>query len=238
MGWLKVDDRFRTNPKVVSAGAEGLALDVAGMCFCAENETDGFIPYAVVPSLFPVRQPYKVAQRLVDLNRWAIADGGFWVHDYLKYNPSHAELEKKRAATQQRVNDWRNARRNSVTSAVTNASSPTPSPNPSSSSRSDSHRGRPHPGETSLESVVLEREVEARLRRRRGDPINNPEAWKRKARAELLDEWGDEGLTQKVGEEQERLACAACALCDDFGRVELIDGVISRCAHPDVKRAG
>lgn len=84
--------------------------------------------------------------------------------------------------------------------------------------------------------VVLEREVANRLRGRRGDAITNLDQWKRKVRAEILKEWGDKGLEERIAAEQERRACEACVLCDDAGRVELIQGTLSRCAHPDVER--
>lgn len=170
MAWVKIDDRYRTHVKMVEAGAEGVALDVAGLCWSTENATDGFISDAALPALYPVRSPKKVAQRLVDVGRWTRDDErrGYWIHDFLDYNPSAADLAEKRAATKERVRAWRNGRSNtgrnkagnSVTNGVGNTSSRSPTPllvsSPSDSSGSrEADVGDDGVGHGGLESRLL-----------------------------------------------------------------------------------
>jgi hypothetical protein len=51
MAWVKVDDHIDEHPKIQRAGPLGLALYVAGLCYCNRNLTDGFIPRAKALSL-------------------------------------------------------------------------------------------------------------------------------------------------------------------------------------------
>jgi hypothetical protein len=107
MAWVRIDDGYSSHPKVAAAGAEGSALDVAGMCYAARHATDGHVPTVVLATLFPlVDDPKAAARRLVEVGRWhapdhdcpdcmAVTDG--WViHDFLDYNPSAAKREDRR----------------------------------------------------------------------------------------------------------------------------------------------
>ncbi|MEO7173736.1 hypothetical protein [Flavobacterium sp.] len=106
VGWVKLDDQYRSHPKLVNVGADGLALDISGMCYCAAYLTDGFIPDAMVSTLFPVRNLKSAVKALVNVGRWERDDThcGYWIHDYLDYNPSHDKVtvdrEKERAKKQ------------------------------------------------------------------------------------------------------------------------------------------
>ena len=51
MTWVRIDDEFPQHPKVVRAGPLGMALQVAGLCYCNKYLTDGFIPWAVAKTL-------------------------------------------------------------------------------------------------------------------------------------------------------------------------------------------
>lgn len=97
MGWGKFDDAYPHHPKMLAAGADGLALDVAAVCYSNRYGTDGFIPEAMLPALFPpLKSPAKVARKLVDVGRWELTDGGWLIHDFGDYNPTAAEVEERR----------------------------------------------------------------------------------------------------------------------------------------------
>jgi hypothetical protein len=90
---------------------------------------------------------------------------------------------------------------------------------------------------SALESVVISREVEARLRRRRGEPIGNPRRWKEACANDVRDEWGAEGLAERVAGEHDRRLRERCSSCDANGMTELIPGTMTRCAHPDLEES-
>lgn len=95
--WVKIDDGFYDHPKVVAAGGLGTALFVCALSYSARHLTDGFIPAAQVRRLVDVEDPGEVAARLVEVGLWEEGEGGYWIHDYLDYNPSAAEVGERRA---------------------------------------------------------------------------------------------------------------------------------------------
>lgn len=106
--WTKLDDGFCENPKVVSVGPLAGWLHVMALLYCGRNLTDGFIPASMAPRLADWRNvvethgpvcPLKLAKRLEDAGLWVFqADRCGWVvHDYLKYQPSKAQVLSDRA---------------------------------------------------------------------------------------------------------------------------------------------
>ena len=105
MGWAKFDDRWATHAKLLEAGLEAAGLDARAICWCAGQETDGFVPDAAVSLLAAGhRNPAKLAGALVRVRRWARNEErkGYDIHDYLDYNPTResrdAERDRKREA--------------------------------------------------------------------------------------------------------------------------------------------
>ena len=99
MAWAKFDDRWATHPKLLAAGLEAKGLDASGICYCAGQETDGFVPdTALVILAAGHRNPKKVAERLVTVGRWSRDDErkGYVIHDFDVYNFTRAQGEAKR----------------------------------------------------------------------------------------------------------------------------------------------
>lgn len=129
MSWVRLDDGFPEHPKVLALGADyevGISLLVRGMCYCARNLTDGFIPARTFSD-----NP-QLVERLVELGLWERVEGGFQIHDYLAYNPSKERVLSTREAGRRRAANFRsNARCNGVTDGVTDgANNTTPQPLP------------------------------------------------------------------------------------------------------------
>lgn len=101
MAWVKLDDAMPHHPKVMAAGPQAFALDVAGICYSNKHATDGFIPAASLAAVYPaLSNPKKWAAVLVEVGRWHVVDGGWRIHDVDDYQPTAAdqkELSKKRA---------------------------------------------------------------------------------------------------------------------------------------------
>lgn len=121
MPWVRLDDGFPQHPKVVTTGPLGLALQVAGLCYCSRYLTDGFIPQAAVPSLLDFSEEeltlnlqeggglcLLTVERLVSAGVWAIAPGGYRVHDYLHYQPSKEQVLRNRESNNARQSRYRN----------------------------------------------------------------------------------------------------------------------------------
>lgn len=117
MPWVKLDDGFLTNPKVLAAGKDGRALIIAGLLFCARELTNGLIVDGAAP-LIAGGADVKLkptAARLVELGVWhrenhtcprcaPCPTGHYLVHDYLDWQPSaEDELAKRKAISEKRA---------------------------------------------------------------------------------------------------------------------------------------
>ena len=105
--WIKIDDQFADHPKVIQAGPLAGWLYVCGLTYAGRYLTDGFIPAGQLRKLADVDNAPELAERLVAARLWEEADGGYMIHDYLKYNPSRAEVEAERESRAKRQAEWR-----------------------------------------------------------------------------------------------------------------------------------
>lgn len=129
MAWAKIDDQFPDHPKIVAAGPMAGWLHLCGICYCARQLTDGFIPARVVKRLADVPDVDALVDALVTNRLWGVSDGGYVIHDYLEYNPTAAKTKAQRQQTAERQARWK-AGKEKLTPGdnndVTNASTPTP----------------------------------------------------------------------------------------------------------------
>ena len=114
MAWVRIDDGFARHPKVAAAGPLAMAMQVAALCYCNRELTDGFVPRAVARTLLDWQvdredgQRYTVAitsgmagndvsndwviNLMVESGMWREVKGGYHVHDFDQYQPSKAEV--------------------------------------------------------------------------------------------------------------------------------------------------
>ena len=187
-------------------------------------------------------------------------DGGepdareYLIHDYLKFQPSRAEIEAKAEATRKRVEAWRESRKgsntvgNGVGNSVTNSvrtqvvthdvhdtPTPTPTPTPSSCSlvtssggvtESNARTSEPPPQFCSNHPTGTDKPCRPCGRARQAY-----EAWEQQAQSDELE--------SKRRQRQQRLdAIAACPECDENGFID--DGAdgLRRCKnHKDASNA-
>lgn len=184
MAWVLIDDSFTQHPKVAAAGPLAMALQVAGLCYCNANLTDGFIPWSAARALLSWEfierdgREMKIAVRsgmsgddatseyviglLLESGLWEEVNGGYEVHDYLVYQRSREQITRDRETNAQRQGRFRNRKTdNGGSNAVTNGPvTPAPNPNPNPNKKKDS------PSESRKKSVELTTEQRDRLRDR------------------------------------------------------------------------
>jgi hypothetical protein len=135
MGWARFDDRYSDHPKVVAAGPWAELLDVRAIIFCARHETDGHVGRAQLARIaVGIPAPRAKVAKLVEVGRWSpdARGDGWWVHDYLTYNPSHAKREVERASARDRMERARSQRSSDEQAAkfARGSGNPVPSPTP------------------------------------------------------------------------------------------------------------
>ncbi len=112
MAWAKLDDAMPHHPKVMMAGPQAFALDVAAICYSNRFGCDGFIADEMLPAVLPsLASPKKWAGKLVQAGRWVREDGGWQIHDIDDYQPTAVEQEEERAAARERMRNLRANRR-------------------------------------------------------------------------------------------------------------------------------
>lgn len=112
MTWVKVEDDAPTHLKMREVGLEGFGLWLAGLCFCARYRTDGRIDKRQLQNVWPwlpdgtlMHDPQiliGVARKLTELGLWEDKGTHWRVHDYLEYQESRREIDRKRAAARER----------------------------------------------------------------------------------------------------------------------------------------
>lgn len=100
--WLKTDDRFPEHRKIRRLSDGAYRLHHTAMCACAKDETDGYITRADLADMQHIQRLSKYIPALVEAGLWEEVDEGWLIHDFLDYNPSHAQQDEKRAADRKR----------------------------------------------------------------------------------------------------------------------------------------
>ncbi len=101
MSWVKLDDQFFFNRKIIKAGRDARDLYLASLAYCAGQLTDGFVPAEALPLLHVmagIANDKQIASKLLSTGLWEASDNGYIVHDYLKYNPTKEQVEITREA--------------------------------------------------------------------------------------------------------------------------------------------
>lgn len=84
MPWLRLDERFATNPKVAALSNLEFRVWVRAMLYCSTHRTDGKLPVsAEVKELTDAMRKTFRSLKLLDVKR-----GFDYVHDWDEYNPS------------------------------------------------------------------------------------------------------------------------------------------------------
>ncbi len=106
MAWVKLDDGFFTNPKVLGVSLAGKLYHLAALTYCARELTDGLVQPAalnLIGGMAGTSAPNRLVDELVVARLWFCTEGGFQINDYLTYNPSRESVLKERAAARERM---------------------------------------------------------------------------------------------------------------------------------------
>ncbi len=99
MPWIRFEDNFPEHPKVLALSDGAFRLHVRAIGYAARHLTDGHVSSAALRSM--TRRSALPAE-LVAAGIWEHEGDGYKVHDYLHYQPSKTEVQKRRAADSER----------------------------------------------------------------------------------------------------------------------------------------
>lgn len=99
MTWAKLDDKLHSRGDTLVAGNEAMGVWVRGESYCADHETDGALPRAVVELISGGKKSmHRLGALLVKAGFWVETPDGYYSVGFLDRNPSKAESDAKRAA--------------------------------------------------------------------------------------------------------------------------------------------
>lgn len=117
LSWVRVDASLASNPKVLALMAErggdhALCVYVFALGYSAQQGTGGFIP-AIALGLMHGKP--RDSALLVQLGFWHEIPGGFEINDYLEYQPSDEETQKRSAKAKKAAEiRWAKAQRSKL----------------------------------------------------------------------------------------------------------------------------
>jgi hypothetical protein len=95
MSHARVESSVPRHPKFLRAGPAASWLWLAGLCYCQDALTDGFISAEAVHTL-GVPKPLPLASVLVKERLWQEEPDGWRIHDYLQHNNSAEYINRVR----------------------------------------------------------------------------------------------------------------------------------------------
>ncbi len=106
MAWFKVDDKFHSHPKVITAPLRAIGLWTKAGAWSSDQLTDGHVPRAILPILGANTAD---ARALVACGLWVAEPDGWRFHDWLDQNPSREATLKRREEDRRRKAEARAA---------------------------------------------------------------------------------------------------------------------------------
>ena len=169
MPWAALDDGWWNHPKLLAVSPSARALHAAAISYCNQQLTDGVIRREMLAALLPGGNAIEAAAELTRGDLFEVHPSGHYLHDYLDYSLSRAEIERrreaKRASGEQSVakRKWRPVKGQPKGRALSVGQTPLPLPTPdllrSSPSPSESIRSTPvdtmSPSATALRSEAV-----------------------------------------------------------------------------------
>jgi len=108
MTWIKIDDQFFQNPKIIDLSKDAKLLYLCALTYCGSQLTDGIISKSALRVISAtVDVSSTVATELVHVGLWEVTEGGYDIHDYLEYNPSKDQVKHDRQQNAKRQQSWR-----------------------------------------------------------------------------------------------------------------------------------
>ena len=110
MSWLRIDDHFAENEKIVDLSDRAFRLHVAALCYCARNLTDGKLDSrGIKVSCAIVAGTKRHISELVEASLWVATPGDkYKIKDFNEYNPTAKQVKIDRAKARERMKKIRN----------------------------------------------------------------------------------------------------------------------------------
>jgi hypothetical protein len=99
MTWVRLEDNMIDHPKIIGLSDRAFRLWITSLSYASRHETDGKLDRKIAERL--LARGLGARKELLEAGLWDENGTGYYIHDYLEYQPSKAEscdLRAKRAA--------------------------------------------------------------------------------------------------------------------------------------------
>ena len=147
MAWGKIDDGMMDHQKIDAALDAGgpwvMVVWLRGLCHAAKGLTDGEISRrAALRLTADTDSPGAALDALVACGLWDQRAGSYWIHDYLDYNPTRAQVLAEREGARKRKETSRSKAKGKAQPESHNQSRRDTNRDNQEESRSESHPPR------------------------------------------------------------------------------------------------
>jgi hypothetical protein len=104
VSWAKFDDTTDENPKIAPLSDRAFRAYFEGIFYCNRNQTDGILDDRTARKIAGTSKALKELQEFrrskpekEPSQCWEPIEGGFRIHDYLIYQPSHKQIQGEKA---------------------------------------------------------------------------------------------------------------------------------------------
>lgn len=114
MAWVRIHDGAMQNLKITALSDSAFRLWVRGLCYCQTALTDGHIPLEALKQMGAKRKDIDAlaASQKGRAALWENCDGGYQVHDYLKWNDCREKVIERQEKQRKRREEWEARQRN------------------------------------------------------------------------------------------------------------------------------
>lgn len=114
----RIDLVIMGHRRAYESGPEAMGLWLFAVGYAREQETDGFVPAAILHAAWGGKKNEKLAARLVDAGLLVRVDGGYTVAKYAAKNELKAQIDERRAWEAKRKAERRNRGTSAAVPAV------------------------------------------------------------------------------------------------------------------------
>lgn len=118
MDWVKLSSRYYLDPAVASLDDAAEVMFTRGLAYAGDQETGGFVPSSIVPTLTRRRRYEATVDALVAASLWLPVSGGYQITRWEEWQEELEAIARRRSADRERKRREREAKKKAQLKAM------------------------------------------------------------------------------------------------------------------------
>lgn len=114
MAWVRIDDHMPMHEKTLALSDAAFRLYINAICWANLHRTNGIVPLTCLPYVSRSPRPKRLIGELISAGLWDQTEAGYRIHNYLKYQVSADDIERRARQNAERQARWRARVRNAA----------------------------------------------------------------------------------------------------------------------------